>query len=40
MKTSYIVHFFQLHNKKIVYKILGHCSGAEQLPDQMFGQVL
>ena len=31
------IHFFQLYNEKFVYNILGHCSGAEQLPDQMFG---
>ena len=37
IKNSYTFQFFQLHNKIFVYKILGQCSGAEQLPDQMFG---
>ena len=37
IKNSYTFHFFQLHSKKFVYKNLGHCFGAEQLPDQMFG---
>ena len=36
MKNSYTLHFFQLHNKKVVYKILGHCIPPEQNPDQMF----
>ena len=37
LKNSYTFCFFQLHSKKFIHKTLGQCSGAEQLPDQMFG---
>ena len=30
------IPLFQLHKKKFVYKIIGHCSGVIQLHDQMF----
>ena len=37
IKNSYTFQFFQLHNKKFVYQILGHCNPREQNPDQLFG---